>query len=219
VADPRKQQMADERAAAVEMFEHSLSVMEKALNRLDAAGVPKPNAIDVVSRTWQDCQHFARAQAFGGYGQAPVGPEPGRQDPTLPGQGSRAASSEMSEVRPADKANVLRAIKENAKRLGITRTDLAGLLDADEDGNGNPGASPESGDAEGRNVEQLHGDKTETAAGRTDNTNPGANQDGPGEGRTGAPPKTEPGTGPKDGAKTHAPPNTERGARGAKHPH
>lgn len=177
--------MAEDRKAN-DVFNENLDAIIAGIKKLEGAGVTKDVgaklAFDLWASSKQEHQFLSLTQSAGQSRR--VGESPARQRHRNDPEGD------------ADKGEILSFLKKNAGRLGITRDDLAAVHSDEEGGATQPG----TGDTEGgRGPEQLHGDKTETAGGRADNTNPGATAQpgGPNEPTTGAPPKVEKGTEPK----------------------
>lgn len=172
-----------------DFFNVALAATIDGIKRLDAVGVDKNKAAELVGRLWTDACNEACAANYSQNPPTAGGPPTGGQGG---GQGEQPAT---------DKAGVIAAFKRDVTRLGITSDDMdrhfgsfertgrsVGGEDEEE------GEGDDSGDTEVPVVAQQHGPKKETAAGRRDDTNPGAS---PAEPTTGAPPKVEPGTGPK----------------------
>lgn len=142
--------MADQ-SKTVAGFNAAIDTVSAAINRLDAAGVPKKEAAELAGRLWTDA-----CMSSGAFGQ------PGGGPPAAPGP-----------VREETKDQVLAELKPKLSRLGITREDINELYGEAEkvaptDGTGESGATndrtpdQQPGDAGGRAKADMKHDKKHT---------------------------------------------------------
>lgn len=173
-------------------FNEAIRIVEAGVKTLNATGVPTPQAAEIACKMLEHANEkhevaTRRAEWF-------------RPDATY-GQMQEAAP-QRKYSKAEEKATLLDAIRRSIPQYGITREELLGLFGEQRTPNNGPAGGDDNNDTEVPVVAQNHGPKTETAEGRTDDTNPGGSAD-TGEPTTGEPPHVEPGTGPRAG---HKPP-------------